>query len=110
MKGVFMTPSEFKDIVSAYVGNLEGTKFSAVNDLIYSHNKINEHNGTSKFVEEHKKVLCVIELNEYGLTAEEETYSILGGVSGTIPSKENIFYYLDKYKFKHKEVEQLSLW
>lgn len=48
--------------------------------------------------------------DDYGLNAEEDTLAILGGVGGADASKENLIYYLDKYKFKHKEVEQLSLW
>lgn len=105
-----MTAQELKDIVSTYVGKLENTTFSAINTLHYEHNETNDKTGKSEWVVEDKKVLCSIELTDYGLNAEEDTLAILGGVGGADASKENLIYYLDKYKFKHKEVEQLSLW
>lgn len=42
-----MTAQEFKDIVSAYVGKLENTTFSAINTLHYEHNETNDKTGKS---------------------------------------------------------------
>lgn len=103
----------FKELFSLYKGKAESKVFGYI--VFTNVNDLTDHWGKKK------KVECKIEISmsyivdpkRYSVSAEEKTLEIIGGqLSGNMTKEEALAHaekMLERYCFKHIEMEQLSL-
>ena len=80
-------------VINRYVGNWKGDTFIALNTF-----------GT-------KAITTTIEISETGISIQEKTYEIEGGVHCPLNmiTESELIGYMEKWKFKKKMQEQLTL-
>ena len=88
-----MTKSGVISVINQYVGNWKGDTFIALNTF-----------GT-------KAIITTIDISDIGITIQEKTCEIKGGVSCPLNmiTESELIDYMEKRKFKKKMQEQLTL-
>lgn len=88
-----MTKSDAISVINRYVGNWKGDIFIALNTF-----------GTNA-------ITTTIDISETGITIQEKTCEIKGGVSCPLNmiTENELIGYMEKWKFKKKMQEQLTL-
>lgn len=88
-----MTKSGAISVINHYIGERKGDIFMSLNTF------------------GNRKITTTIELSETGISIQESTFEIVGGVGAPLDmiSESELINYMQKRQFKKKEQEQLKL-
>ena len=106
-----MTKSKLIEIINMYQGQRKDNFYYSMNDFEKYENDYNEESNKCMFILKKRKILTTIEIEPNYFNISEQTCEYQGGASMPYDkiTESELIGYMEKWQFKRKEQEQLTL-